>query len=77
MRLTTPDSAGLKRALEAVLLASRQPLSLGDLRRVFADQLAVDLLPALLDELRAEWDADARSNCCRWRVAGASARAPS
>ncbi|MEF8700130.1 MAG: SMC-Scp complex subunit ScpB [Candidatus Accumulibacter sp. UW20] len=58
MRLTTADSAGLKRALEAVLLASRQPLSLGDLRRVFADQLAVDLLPALLDELRAEWDGD-------------------
>jgi segregation and condensation protein B len=61
MRLTTADSAGLKRALEAVLLASRQPLSLGDLRRVFADQLAVDLLPALLDELRAEWDGDGRA----------------
>jgi segregation and condensation protein B len=59
MRLTTADSAdpaGLKRALEAVLLASRQPLSLADLRRVFADQLAVDRLPALLDELREEWD---------------------
>ena len=51
-----PDNpAALKRILEAVLLASQQPLSLADLRRVFADEIGNDVLRVLLDELRDEW----------------------
>ncbi len=48
-------AAELKRVLEAVLLSSREPLSLNDLRKVFADQIAADVLRLRLDELRAEW----------------------
>ena len=51
-----PDNpAALKRILEAVLLAAQQPLSLADLRRVFADEIGNDVLRVLLDELREEW----------------------
>lgn len=51
-----PDNpAALKRILEAVLLAAQQPLSLADLRRVFADEIGNDVLRVLLDELRDEW----------------------
>lgn len=56
---STPDVPGnpgeLKRVLEAVLLSAREPLSLNDLRKVFADQIATDALRVLLDELRGEW----------------------
>ncbi|WP_295484827.1 SMC-Scp complex subunit ScpB [Accumulibacter sp.] len=47
--------AELKRVLEAVLLSAREPLSLLELRKVFDDRIAADLLRVLLDELRAEW----------------------
>ena len=51
-----PDNpAALKRILEAVLLAAQQPLSLAELRRVFADEIGSDVLRVLLDELRVEW----------------------
>lgn len=51
-----PDNpAALKRILEAVLLAAQQPLSLAELRRVFADEIGSDVLRVLLDELREEW----------------------
>ena len=55
---TTPapdNPAALKRILEAVLLAAQQPLSIADLRRVFADEIGSDVLRVLLDELREEW----------------------
>jgi segregation and condensation protein B len=55
---TTPapdNPAAIKRILEAVLLAAQQPLSLADLRRVFADEIGGDVLRVLLDELREEW----------------------
>ncbi len=65
MRTTSPDNpaaaelpaspAELKRVLEAVLLSSREPLTLNDLRKVFADQISADVLRLRLDELRAEW----------------------
>jgi len=45
-----------KRILEAALLASPEPLSMADLRRVFDDELAVDTLKNLLTELRADWE---------------------
>lgn len=51
-----PDNPGaLKQVLEAVLLAAQQPLSLADLRQVFADEIGNDVLRVLLDELRQEW----------------------
>ena len=55
---TTPapdNPAAIKRILEAVLLAAQQPLSLAELRRVFADEIGSDVLRVLLDELREEW----------------------
>lgn len=57
----TPELPGtpgeLKRVLEAVLLSAKEPLSLGELRKVFDDRIGADMLRVLLDELRAEWDA--------------------
>ena len=51
-----PSNTGeLKRILEAVLLSTQQPLSLLELRRVFADEMGSDALRVLLDELRVEW----------------------
>ena len=65
MSETTPDKdlmpelpaspAELKRVLEAVLLSTREPLSLLDLRKLFADQVGADVLRGLLDELRSDW----------------------
>ena len=53
---TAPESPGdLKRVLEAVLLSTREPLSLLELRKVFEDRIGVDVLRVLLDELRSEW----------------------
>jgi len=51
-----PSNTGeLKRILEAVLLSTQQPLSLLELRRVFADEMGSDALRVMLDELRVEW----------------------
>jgi segregation and condensation protein B len=49
------NPAEAKRILEAALLASQEPLSLADLRRLFDDQLGADTLKNLLAELREEW----------------------
>jgi len=45
-----------KRILEAALLASPEPLSMADLRRLFDDELAVDTVKNLLAELRSDWE---------------------
>ncbi len=51
-----PASASeLKRVLEAVLLSSREPVSVLELRKVFEDRVGADALRALLEELRVEW----------------------
>ncbi len=44
-----------KRIIEAALLASPEPLSLADLKRLFEDQIGADTLRRLLGELREEW----------------------
>jgi len=49
------NPAEAKRILEAALLASQEPLSLADLRRLFDDQLGADTLKNLLADLRDEW----------------------
>lgn len=44
-----------KVVLEAALLTAEQPLSLGEMRRMFNDELNADTLRVLLDELRSDW----------------------
>jgi segregation and condensation protein B len=51
-----PNPAEAKRIIEAALLASQEPLSLADLKRVLDDDIASDTLRKLLEELRADWD---------------------
>lgn len=48
-----PDD--LKVVLEAALLAAVEPLTLADLKRMFEQELANDVLRRALDELRGEW----------------------
>jgi len=52
---TPEDPQAIKRILEAALLAAQQPLSLADLKKMFADDIAAELLRKLLDEVRDEW----------------------
>ena len=44
-----------KRILEAALLASQEPLSPGELKRLFDGELGVDAIRRLLAELAEEW----------------------
>lgn len=44
-----------KVVLETALLTAQQPLTLAELRKLFADELGADTLRALLDELRRDW----------------------
>lgn len=45
----------LKRVLEAVLLSAQQPLTVGELKKVFAEEIGSDIVRVLLEELRADW----------------------
>jgi segregation and condensation protein B len=49
------DPTEAKRILEAVLLASQEPLGVAELRRLFDDEVSVETLRHLLTELREEW----------------------
>jgi segregation and condensation protein B len=51
-----PNPAEAKRILEAALLASPEPLSLPDLKRLFDEQVGGDTLKNLLAELREDWE---------------------
>lgn len=51
--MLTPTEA--KRIIEAALLASREPLPLTELRKLFDDAIGPDTLRRLLGELREEW----------------------
>ena len=44
-----------KRIIEAALLASQEPVSLGGIRRLFEEEIGADTLRRLLGELREEW----------------------
>lgn len=46
----------IKKVLEAALLAAREPMPLNDMKRLFEEQLAADVLRKLLDDLREEYD---------------------
>ena len=51
-----PDNpARLKRVLEAVLLSAQQPLTVGELKKVFVEEIGHDIVRVLLEELRADW----------------------
>src|SRR5688572_18025699 len=45
-----------KRILEAALLASQEPLSIADLKRLFDTEVSAETLRHLLAELAGEWD---------------------
>ena len=45
-----------KRVLETALICASQPLTLRELRSLFADELGADTLRGLLDELSRDWD---------------------
>jgi len=51
-----PNPTEAKRILEAALLASPEPVSLADLKRLFDDQVGGDTLNNLLAELREDWE---------------------
>jgi len=50
------NPAEAKRILEAVLLASQEPLGVAELKRLFDDELSPETLARLLAELREEWN---------------------
>lgn len=45
-----------KRVLETALICASQPLTLREMRSLFADELGVDSLRSLLDELSRDWE---------------------
>ena len=47
----------VKAVLETALLANQAPLSIGDLRRMFDEDIGPDTVRRLLDELRDDWRA--------------------
>ena len=50
------DPTEAKRIIEAALLASPEPVSLADLKRLFDGELGADTLKRLLVELRDDWN---------------------
>ena len=50
------DPTEAKRIIEAALLASQEPVSLGDLKRLFDAEIGAGTLKRLLVELRSEWN---------------------
>lgn len=45
----------VKTVLEAALLATQTPMSVGELRRMFDEDIGADTVRRLLDELRVDW----------------------
>ena len=50
--LTTNE---VKAVLETALLATQRPIGIGELRRLFNDEIGADTVRRLLDELRETW----------------------
>lgn len=55
MENSTLDLQHVKTVLETALLASGEPLSLSDLKKLFDDELSNETLRKVLDELRDDW----------------------
>jgi segregation and condensation protein B len=49
------NTADAKRILETALICASQPLSMSDMRTLFADQLGSDTLRSLLESLQLDW----------------------
>src|SRR5258706_12644038 len=45
----------VKAILEAALLAAQEPLPIGELRKMFDEEIGADTLRRLLEELREDW----------------------
>jgi len=54
METSSLDIGHIKRVLEAVLLASQEPLGLPELKQLFDEELSSDTLRRALDELRGD-----------------------
>jgi segregation and condensation protein B len=50
-----PDISHVKRVLEAALLSAAEPLTVQQLRRLFAGEVDADNIRKVLDQLKAEW----------------------
>ena len=50
------DAQHAKLVLETALLASTESLSVGELRKIFDDEIDADVVRRLLEDLRADWD---------------------
>ncbi len=55
MDLPLSDPLHVKRVLEAALLSSSEPLPVADLRKLFDEEIAADVLRRVLEELRTDW----------------------
>ena len=55
MDLPLSDPIHVKRVLEAALTSSAEPLALADLRKLFDEEIAADVLRRVLEELRTDW----------------------
>ena len=53
LAMNTQDA---KRVLETALICAQQPLSMGELRRLFDDELGADSVRMLLEELMRDWN---------------------
>lgn len=49
------EPSQVKKILEAALLATREPMTTHDMKKMFDEDLSSDTLRRLLDQLRAEW----------------------
>ena len=47
-----------KRVLQTALICAREPLSIRDMRTLFADEIDLDTVRGLLDELVRDWDGE-------------------
>jgi segregation and condensation protein B len=56
MSIALNSLTDVKRILETVLLAQSHPLSTGELRKVFQDELSAEFLRKALDELKQDWE---------------------
>ncbi len=55
MDLVQSDPSQVKRVLEAALLSSSEPVPVADLKKLFEDEIASEVLRRILEELRTDW----------------------
>lgn len=55
MDLVQSDPSQVKRVLEAALLSSSEPVPVTDLKKLFEDEIASEVLRRILEELRTDW----------------------